>query len=156
MLKTHTKSKSVMSQIKAKFPDFDRLGEVDEGKDTMELKLRFENKIVDQQKWKVPLPTSKKKVEILTAVSEFISKTPNITQSIIRFRDQIKSSDEVILSLHDWGCLEIVFLGASMDNYDGQFDHLGSVFANHQTVCDEFSLEISNQLNLAQAQYQGI
>ena len=156
MLKTQNNPTSSASEIKDKFKDFDRLGEVNEENQTIELKPRFENDLVAQQKWKVPLPVSKKKIEIVTAVSEFISKAPNITKSIIKFRDQIKTSNEIVLSLREWDHLEIVFTAASIDDFDGRFDHFGSSFADHNSVCDELAEAISNELNAAEIQYQNI
>lgn len=107
---------------------------------------RFENELVQQKEFTIDLPYNEKKIEIIKAVGEFIAKAPNITQSIIKFVLQLNKTTSITLPLADWDNLDIVFLGASLSDYNGQLDHLKSDFFNYQTICQDLSDLIDSEL----------
>jgi hypothetical protein len=120
--------------------------QVDEENQTIAFLSRFENILVQQKELTLDIPYNKQKIQVLKTVAEFIAKTPNITQSLIDFVLQLNKTTSIKLTLEDWDNLDIVFLGASLSDYNGELDHLKSDFFNYQTICQEFSDFINYEL----------
>jgi len=121
--------------------------EFDRENQTIGIHSRFENVLVQQKELKIDLPYNKKKIQIIKSVGEFIAKTPNITQSIIKFVLQLNKSTSITLLLKDWDDLDIVFMGASVSHYNGELDNLNSDFFNYQTICQDLSDFINSELD---------
>jgi len=121
--------------------------EVDNENKSIGISSRFDNVLFRQKELTIELPFNNKKLDIVKSVGEFIAKTPNITQSLIKFLIQLNKSKAITLPLEDWDNLDIVFMGASISRYNGQLDHLISAFFNYQTICEELSNLIDSELD---------
>jgi hypothetical protein len=113
--------------------------EINRKEKTIAMPTRFDDILFEQKRLTLSLPYNSKKIEVLKDVGKFIAQNENITTALIDFLAQIEESKTVMLTLHDWDNLEIVYFGASLEGSYPEFKNPGNMFLDYKAICADLA-----------------